>query len=165
VDTDPIDLDPEPSYGATVPGILRLEARARRARLAALIFGAFAFLFAILALRPRMRAAEGSVAITAPAPQQTAMGRAAAIPPVLPPPEVPSPEPQTTAVVPAATTGELRTAASSPPHRVFVDGRVAGETGSTLTLACGAHVVRIGGGGKAQDIAVPCGGSADVGGR
>jgi serine/threonine protein kinase len=165
-ETDPIDLDPEPSSSATVPAILRLEARARRARLAAITFAAFALLFAVLAMRPRMRAAQGSTAMTpAPTPQQVAMGRATATPPVPTSPERPPREPETSVVAPSPTTGELRTAASSPPHRVFVDGRVAGETGSTFTMDCGAHVVRIGAAGKAQSVTVPCGGNAEVGGR
>ena len=142
----------------TVLSIAQLEARARRARLAALIFASCAILLGAFALRAGMRARNANhAAVRIPSP---AIAITTATAPVLasaiPAPIAPDPIP---------VTGELRTPESKPSHRIFIDGRFAGETGTTLTLSCGAHRVRIGGGGRVQSVVVPCGGSADVGGR
>lgn len=47
-------------------------------------------------------------------------------------------------------------------HRVFVDGRVVGNSPGTMVVDCGEHVVKIGHDGKEQAIEVPCGGRATV---
>jgi hypothetical protein len=86
-----------------------------------------------------------------------------------PPPPAPVPaSPAPPAAADGATSpsdGELRTVPSTPAHRVFIDGRLAGHTGATFTLRCGSHGVRIGGGGKLQVVTVPCGGAAEVASR
>jgi hypothetical protein len=72
--------------------------------------------------------------------------------------------PPNTAVTdgPAATAipsgmGLLRTANAPPGHRIFVDGRVAGQTPQAVLVKCGIANVRIGTGGHRQTIDVPCG--------
>ncbi len=167
---EPADDEPEPEPGrssVTVRSILRLEARASRARLAATTFGACAILFGIVALRSDVRAARGSTApVSAPAPSL-------ALPPPVPPGAA-SPRPTEPAAPPLApsppltplpTTGELRVSIPMPGHRVFVDDHLAGDSGDALTLPCGAHTVRIGSSGKAQHVTVPCGGNAVVSAR
>ena len=62
----------------------------------------------------------------------------------------------------AATTGELHALPASPAHRVYVDGKVVGESGAIVTLPCGEHMARIGSNGKTRAITVPCGGSAEI---
>ena len=47
-------------------------------------------------------------------------------------------------------------------HRVFVDGRVVGNSPGTMVVDCGAHVVKIGHDGKEQSIEVPCGGRIEL---
>jgi hypothetical protein len=48
-------------------------------------------------------------------------------------------------------------------HRVFVDGKLVGDAMTTsLTLACGRHVVKIGSAGRDQEIDVPCGGRVPI---
>jgi hypothetical protein len=60
------------------------------------------------------------------------------------------------------TTGELLAPALSDPHRVYVDGRVVGQTGASFAVPCGPHSVRIGSHGQLQLVVVPCGGSLAV---
>ena len=44
-------------------------------------------------------------------------------------------------------------------HRVWINGEVAvWATGTSLSVPCGPHVVRIGSGGASQSVDVPCGG-------
>jgi serine/threonine protein kinase len=64
-----------------------------------------------------------------------------------------------------AATGELVTAPLADPHRVFVDGRVVGQTsapGARFVVACGRHAVRVGSHGQLQIVEVPCNGSVLV---
>jgi hypothetical protein len=58
--------------------------------------------------------------------------------------------------------GRLITPASARGRRVFVDGRVIGEGGKPLTVACGVHVVKVGSSGTPRTINVPCGGEVDA---
>jgi serine/threonine protein kinase len=58
--------------------------------------------------------------------------------------------------------GALRTPASRWSHRLFVDGRLVGETGSDVTLPCGVHAVQVGGRGVPRRVDVPCGGIAQL---
>ena len=93
-------------------------------------------------------------------------------PPATPPqtivvPAVVAPTP-TPAVVPAPAPALASASVSSgtilaPPaarhHRIWIDGEVAvWSNGSSLSVPCGPHVVRIGSGGVSQSIEVPCGG-------
>jgi hypothetical protein len=59
--------------------------------------------------------------------------------------------------------GELSTAGAASGHRIFVDGKVAGETPGTVRVPCGAHTVKLGSGGKPLNVDVPCGGSVHAG--
>jgi hypothetical protein len=54
--------------------------------------------------------------------------------------------------------GQVALPSSVNGHRIFVDGRVVGESLRTLRLACGSHTVRIGSAGTNQQVVVPCGG-------
>lgn len=42
-------------------------------------------------------------------------------------------------------------------HRVWIDGKLAGETPNVFETPCGNHVVRIGSAGQPQMVEVPCG--------
>ncbi|MCW5816489.1 MAG: serine/threonine protein kinase [Labilithrix sp.] len=59
--------------------------------------------------------------------------------------------------------GIVRTTGAAPGRRIFVDEKVAGQTPESITVKCGAHAVRLGSTGKAQDVDVPCGGEIVVG--
>lgn len=74
-----------------------------------------------------------------------------------PPAATPAPTPTTT-----TTAGDLDTTSARPQHRVFVDGRVVGETPGTFRIACGSHQVRLGSRGTIQNVDVPCGGVLKV---
>jgi hypothetical protein len=58
-----------------------------------------------------------------------------------------------------ARTCELDTSAARPGHRVFLDGRVVGETPRLLRVPCGGHELRMGSAGAAQHVVLPCGGT------
>ncbi len=161
---EPADEEPEaePAHSSVAArSRLRGPGRARWARLAATL-GACAILFGVGALRSDGRAARGG---TSPV--------SALAPSLAPPPPVQAPAPPTEPAAPPVapspspvpTTGGLRASPSTPGHRVFVDDQVVGDSGSALTLPCGAHTVRIGGSGKAQHVTVPCGGNVVVSAR
>jgi hypothetical protein len=54
--------------------------------------------------------------------------------------------------------GELHPPPSAAGHRIFVDGKVAGEGVAAIRVKCGAHVVKVGSGGAEKNVDVPCGG-------
>jgi eukaryotic-like serine/threonine-protein kinase len=58
--------------------------------------------------------------------------------------------------------GALLTDAVAGSHRIFVDGRVVGESPSPAVVSCGTHTVQVGSAGTARSIQVPCGGSISV---
>ncbi len=62
----------------------------------------------------------------------------------------------------AAGLGDMFTPLSAGGHRVFMDGRVVGQSPATLRVHCGKHEFRIGGNGLVQTVDVPCGGSVLV---
>ena len=162
--------EPEPYRKpiSTLPSILRSRSRARRTRLAAIALGVMALVACAFAAKSGPKLAHGSapaqamirvpnvtpVPITA-AVEPSAPADAASAPIVARSP-VPEPAP------PAPTTGDLRTLPSSPPHRVYVDGKLVGESGAVVSVACGAHAVRVGTRGKPVSVNVPCGGSAEL---
>ncbi|MDP9033726.1 MAG: serine/threonine protein kinase [Myxococcota bacterium] len=76
-----------------------------------------------------------------------------------PPPAAPSTEP--TPLAPSPTTGNL-SVSSSRGHRIWVDGKLAGQAPFSLPIGCGRHAVRIGGHGVIRHVDVPCGGDVDV---
>jgi serine/threonine protein kinase len=67
-----------------------------------------------------------------------------------------------TAPTPAATTGDVIIPVETGGHRVYIDGRLAGQSPATFTVRCGAHSVRIGSAGTARQVKVPCGDSVTV---
>lgn len=46
--------------------------------------------------------------------------------------------------------------------RVFVDGKLVGDSSQSLTVSCGSHVVKVGQSGVDRIVAVPCGGDVSV---
>jgi len=65
---------------------------------------------------------------------------------------------------PASTVGSIR-ANDSGGHRVWIDGKLVGDTPHVFEVTCGHHVVRIGSSGQPQMLDVPCGGEVLVGFR
>jgi len=110
-----------------------------------------------------------SASSVAAAPSATPSSVASAAPSASappPPPEVaakpaPPPPPEATtkpAVAEAADQGELDLPASAAGHRIFVDGKVAGEGTAPIHLHCGSHLVHVGSAGVEKKIEIPCGG-------
>jgi len=64
--------------------------------------------------------------------------------------------------VPGPTTGVIHTGSSAHQHRVFVDGKLAGEGETAILVACGKRVVQIGSRGTPQEVDVPCNGETTV---
>jgi serine/threonine protein kinase len=52
--------------------------------------------------------------------------------------------------------------AAAKGHRVFIDGKVAGEGVGPYKVSCGPHQLKVGSGGKVHAVIVPCGGEAHV---
>jgi len=63
---------------------------------------------------------------------------------------------------PGPTTGLVRTGSSAHQHRVYVDGKLAGEGETAILVACGKRTVQIGSHGTPQDVDVPCNGEVTV---
>jgi hypothetical protein len=55
-------------------------------------------------------------------------------------------------------TGSVDARAEAAGHRLFVDGRVVGQTPCEAKVRCGSHVVQVGSGGLPHRVTVPCGG-------
>jgi hypothetical protein len=53
--------------------------------------------------------------------------------------------------------GLLNTANAPPGRRIMVGGHAAGETPNAVLVKCGATTLKIGNGGLARSIDVPCG--------
>ena len=68
----------------------------------------------------------------------------------------------TAASTPPADDGTISTPPSAAGHRVFVDGRYAGDSPGPIKVRCGQHVVKVGSGGTPHSVDVPCGGDALV---
>ena len=78
----------------------------------------------------------------------------------------PTPAPSATPSVsvtaaPPSSVGTIR-AADSGGHRVWIDGKLVGDTPKSYEVLCGNHVVRVGSGGQPQMVEVPCGGEVQV---
>lgn len=69
----------------------------------------------------------------------------------------PSPDPPPVVAKPADDFGDIVLPPSAAGHRVFVDGRVAGDGSKPLHVKRGKHAIKIGSSGKTQSIDVPCG--------
>jgi hypothetical protein len=92
------------------------------------------------------------------APSAIAASSVAAAPARAPSASAPAPV-ASTQPSPSSTTGDVTLPPSAVGHRIFVDGRVVGEGAATLHLPCGVRTIRIGSGGSAQTVDVPCGGA------
>jgi transposase-like protein len=84
-----------------------------------------------------------------PAAPPLAPAPASSLTPAMPPPA---------SSAPPASLGTIVTTTTSHEHRIFVDGRTVGETGSAIAVRCGHHQARYGSHGRWQTIDVPCGG-------
>jgi eukaryotic-like serine/threonine-protein kinase len=62
----------------------------------------------------------------------------------------------------AAWMGDIFTDPGAAGHRVFVDGKVVGETPGPIQVRCGKRNVQVGSAGASRDVNVPCGGSVQV---
>ena len=58
--------------------------------------------------------------------------------------------------------GTVTVAPARSGHRVFVDGRVVGESPGTFTVRCGWRAVRVGSQGQTLNLEVPCGGDLSI---
>jgi serine/threonine-protein kinase len=98
----------------------------------------------------------------APPPAQVAVAPSTNVHP--PEPTAPSgdPAPPREDAPAPASSGALITPALEISHRVYVDGRVVGESGQTFPVPCGPRIVRIGSAGRDQHVLVPCGGEIAV---
>jgi serine/threonine protein kinase len=71
---------------------------------------------------------------------------------------VPAPRP----VVAGRGQGILVTDSVPGGHRIFVDGRIVGESPSPAVAPCGTHSVQVGSAGTARSVQIPCGASISV---
>jgi serine/threonine protein kinase len=58
----------------------------------------------------------------------------------------------------SSTMGDVKPPAAAAGHRIFVDGKVAGNGTETIHVRCGVHTIKVGSSGMAQSVDVPCGG-------
>jgi hypothetical protein len=58
--------------------------------------------------------------------------------------------------------GDIFTDPTGTGHRIFVDGKVVGESPGPIQIRCGKRNVQVGSAGVAKDVNVPCGGSVLV---
>jgi hypothetical protein len=58
--------------------------------------------------------------------------------------------------------GTVHTGSKSAGHRVFVDGKVIGQSPLSFPIRCGAHKIRVGSQGAERAVDVPCGGEVTV---
>ena len=120
-------------------------------------------------------------ASTQPAPL-SATGSTTSSPPTVPTPAEPSaastPTLETSARTPASVSagsvpaprpvvaghgqGILVTDSVPGGHRIFVDGRIVGESPSPAVAPCGTHSVQVGSAGTARSVQIPCGASISV---
>jgi hypothetical protein len=115
-----------------------------------------AAIFGVSRRRSPSAPAASAVASTAPRPStttQTSATQTAATQAVAPS-VVPSQEP---APVAASSTGTIVTAPGQDGHRVFVDGKLMGDSPQRIEVTCGRHEVRFGSKSPAWKIDVPCG--------
>ncbi len=97
---------------------------------------------------------------TATAPAVTAASKPAVATATPSPPLPTSPPPAAHAS--SSTEGDIVTPPKAGGHRVFVDGRYAGDSPGPIRVHCGQHTVKVGSGGVAKPVNVPCGGEISV---
>jgi serine/threonine-protein kinase len=68
----------------------------------------------------------------------------------------------TTAPLAGAKEGILDTGTAASGRRVFVDGKVVGQTPLKQAIRCGLHQVKVGSSGTEKAVQIPCGGSVTV---
>ncbi len=68
----------------------------------------------------------------------------------------------TTAPQAGAQEGILDTGTAASGRRVFVDGKVVGQTPLKQAIRCGPHRVKVGSSGTEKPVQIPCGGSVTV---
>ena len=78
------------------------------------------------------------------------------------PTATPTPTPTATSPAPtapplSADEGTITTPPTAAGHRVFVDGRYAGDSPGPIKVRCGERLVKIGSGGTPHTVNVPCG--------
>jgi hypothetical protein len=79
------------------------------------------------------------------------------------PPAPAAPAPVAAAAATPATPSDVGTIkVTVPGHRVFLDGKLAGNGAQSLVVACGAHKVKVGSSRPEQAVDVPCGGEIVV---
>jgi hypothetical protein len=153
----PPDLGPSPAplpAPAALPPAPR-PARARSGLVAlgcAVVAGALGVVLGRSLLTKPAQAPPVAVAATTAAP---AIATSTAPSPPPPSPSKAPPPP------PAATHAEL-VVVKPPGHRVFVDGRVVGESPGTFRVSCGKHTVKVGSAGASQTVALTCGSSLEL---
>jgi serine/threonine protein kinase len=59
----------------------------------------------------------------------------------------------------AAGLGSIFTDPTFGSHRIFIEGRVVGESPGPVQVRCGTRSIQVGSAGVAKDVSVPCGGS------
>ena len=117
-----------------------------------------------LATLARRSATPGAQPSVAPSETPTAVPIAvSAAAPMAIPTEAPTPTASASPTpAPAASEGTISTPPSAAGHRVFVDGRYAGDSPGPLKVRCGPRAVKVGSGGTARTVDVPCGGDVVV---
>jgi eukaryotic-like serine/threonine-protein kinase len=125
----------------------------------------------LLVLRVRPTTAKPNVAATAPTKAAaTVPAKSAATPTIAPtatavptvnatPTSTATSAPMTTTVPATSSSGTLDTSSARPNHRVWVDGRVVGQTPGVFSVRCGSRSVRVGSQGSLKTIDIPCGGT------
>ncbi len=145
--------------GASRSGRLAPRARARRWSWLAAGFVLPVAIGLVLVLRARPPEGAAPTAATAGRPLASApLPAVAAVGPA------PSPPSDTAPPSPASSsrTGNITVSSSRRGHRIWVDGRLAGEAPASVTVRCGRHSVRVGSRGVLQRVDVPCGGDVDA---
>jgi serine/threonine protein kinase len=94
---------------------------------------------------------------TFPRPALAAASREPAASEIPSAPSAAAPAAASSAVDPAPTRATITVPASRAGHRVWVDGRLVGQSPATFVVRCGAHAVRVGSHGFVQQIEVRCG--------
>ena len=74
----------------------------------------------------------------------------------------PKPEPKTPALELGDKYGMLDATNAGKDRRIWVNGKLVGQTGEAIKVLCGTQSVKIGSSGTPRDVVVPCGGSVPV---
>ncbi len=132
---------------------------------AAVAMASIALLWHLSGTSPSARRASG---VTTPTPTSTAVAESMLTPPpsaapASSPSSVATGEPLAPLSRPVSAVGRIKVTVAG--HRVFVDGRLAGDGPRTVAVTCGSHEVRVGSAGTVRSVDVPCGGEVVIGYR